>query len=237
MSLQQQISTIFGHDITIDIKRVITLKSIAIKVQGKVITIKVPFFLNNKSIEGLISKKNNWIRKQLNTQSKFKLFKKKSYISDEKFLYLGRYYKLKIIGDKKNSVNIEGDFLKVNVKNEKNISKIKKIIKEWFYEKSFEYFNKETYDCAKKNNLDIKSIKVRQYKARWGSCSINGDISFNWRLIMAPPKIIEYVIIHELMHIKEHNHSSKYWKHVRSLYPNIKQAKEWLMHNGQTLNI
>ena len=54
---------------------------------------------------------------------------------------------------------------------------------------------------------------------------------------MAPPKIIEYVIIHELMHIKEHNHSPKYWEHVKLSYPNIKEAKEWLIYNGQTLNI
>ena len=90
---------------------------------------------------------------------------------------------------------------------------------------------------CKKNHLKINSVKVREYKARWGSCSNNGDISFNWRLIMAPPKIIEYVIIHELMHIKEHNHSPKYWNYVKSLYPNINEAKEWLMYNGQTLNI
>ena len=99
------------------------------------------------------------------------------------------------------------------------------------------YFKKETHNCAKKNHLKINSVKVREYKARWGSCSNKGDISFNWRLIMAPPKIIEYVIIHELMHIKEHNHSPKYWNYVKSLYPNINEAKEWLMYNGQTLNI
>ena len=90
---------------------------------------------------------------------------------------------------------------------------------------------------ARNNNLKVKSVKIRAYKARWGSCSINGDILFNWRLIMAPPKIIEYVIVHELMHIKEHNHSPKYWEHVKILYPNIKNAKEWLMYKGQTLNI
>ena len=80
-------------------------------------------------------------------------------------------------------------------------------------------------------------MKVREYKARWGSCSINGDISFNWRLIMAPPYIIEYVIIHELMHIKEHNHSSRFWDLVKSQYPNIKEAKQWLIYNAHTLNI
>jgi predicted metal-dependent hydrolase len=237
MSIHQQLSTIIGHDILIDIKRTLTLKAIAIRVKEKRVTIKVPFFINNNLIQQLVNKKLPWIKKQLNIQSKFLTLEKKLYINDEKFLYLGKYYKLKILKNKKYSVNIEGDFLQVNVKNELNILKVKKLLKEWFREKSFIYFKKETYNYAKINNLKINSVKVREYKARWGSCSNKGDISFNWRLIMAPPKIIEYVIIHELMHIKEHNHSPKYWNYVKSLYPNINEAKEWLMYNGQTLNI
>ena len=237
MSIHQQLSTIIGHDILIDIKRTLTLKAIAIRVKGERVTIKVPFFINNNLIEQLVNKKLSWIKKQLNIQSNFVPFEKKLYVNAEKFLYLGKYYKLKIIKNKKYSVNIEGDFLRVNVKDELNILKVKKLLKEWFYEKSLIYFKKETHNCAKKNHLKINSVKVREYKARWGSCSNNGDISFNWRLIMAPPKIIEYVIIHELMHIKEHNHSPKYWNYVKSLYPNINEAKEWLMYNGQTLII
>ena len=237
MSIHQQLSTIIGHDILIDIKRTLTLKAIAIRVKDKRVTIKVPFFINNNLIQQLVNKKLSWIKKQLNIQSKFLPLEKKLYINDEKFLYLGKYYKLKILKNKKYSVNIEGEFLQVNVKNELNILKVKKLLKEWFHEKSFIYFKKETYNYAKINNLKINSVKVREYKARWGSCSNKGDISFNWRLIMAPPKIIEYVIIHELMHLKEHNHSPKYWNYVKSLYPNINEAKEWLMYNGQTLNI
>lgn len=237
MSIHQQLSTIIGHDILIDIKRTLTLKAIAIRVKGKRVTIKVPFFINNNLIQQLVNKKLSWIKKQLNIQSKFLPLEKKLYINDEKFLYLGKYYKLKILKNKKYSVNIEGDFLQVRVKNELNILKVKKLLKEWFREKSFIYFKKETYNYAKINNLKINSVKVREYKARWGSCSNKGDISFNWRLIMAPPKIIEYVIIHELIHLKEHNHSPKYWNYVKSLYPNINEAKEWLMYNGQTLNI
>ena len=237
MSIHQQLSTIIGHDILIDIKRTLTLKTIAIRVKDKRVTIKVPFFINNNLIQQLVNKKLSWIKKQLNIQSKFLPLEKKLYINDEKFLYLGKYYKLKILKNKKYSVNIEGDFLQVNVKNELNILKVKKLLKEWFREKSFIYFKKETYNYAKINNLKINSVKIREYKARWGSCSNKGDISFNWRLIMAPPKIIEYVIIHELMHLKEHNHSPKYWNYVKSLYPNINEAKEWLMYNGQTLNI
>ena len=89
MSIHQQLSTIIGHDILIDIKRTLTLEKIAIKVKGGKVTIKVPFFINNNLIEQLVNKKLSWIKKQLNIQSKFLPFEKKLYVNDEKFLYLG----------------------------------------------------------------------------------------------------------------------------------------------------
>ena len=237
MSSKKLLGSILGPEIVINIKRAFKFKSIAIKVNKKNINIDVPFFISKKSIEQLIYKKLNWLKKQLIIQEKTQLFIKKEYVDDEIFSYLGKNYKLKILINKKYSVNIENDYLVIKVKNRLNISKIKQIIKEWFCERSYSYLKEQTYYFAKKNNLNINSIKVKEYKARWGSCTNKGDISFNWRLIMAPPMIIEYVIIHELMHLKEHNHSTKYWEHVKSLYPNIKNAKEWLMYNGQTLNI
>ena len=237
MNLKEKISINFNPGTLIDIRRVFSLKSISIIIEKNIIVIKAPFILNNKLIEEFIIKKKKWIIKQLEIRSKIQLFEKKNFIDGENFLYLGKNYKLKILINNKNSIYIKGSHLIVNVKNHKNLSKIQKIIKEWLFEKSFKYFKEKTYSMARNNNLKVKSVEIRAYKARWGSCSINGDILFNWRLIMAPPKIIEYVIVHELMHIKEHNHSPKYWEHVKILYPDIKNAKEWLMYKGQTLNI
>jgi predicted metal-dependent hydrolase len=233
----EKIDLILGKKISINIKRVLKLKSISIKICKNYIYIKVPFFLSQKKIEQLIRKKKNWIKKQLLNKSKTKDLKIKEYVNNENFLYLGKKYKLKLIINKKYSVNITNDYLVISVKNELNTTKIKSFFKKWLLERSADFFKEQTYYFAKNNNLNVNSVKIREYKARWGSCSNKGDISFNWRLIMAPPKIIEYVIIHELMHLKVHNHSPKYWKHVNSLYPNVKDAKEWLMHNGQTLNI
>ena len=228
MSTKEKISLILGENININIKRVIILKSISIKISRNCIHINVPFLLPKKTLEKLIYKKKNWINKQLLIKSKTKLYKIKEYINNEIFLYLGKNYKLKIIISTLYSVDIVGDYLVVNLKNRLSIQKIKRVINQWFRERSAIYFKKQAYYLANKSNLEINSIKVKEYKSRWGSCSINGEITFNWRLIMAPPKIIEYVIIHELMHLKEHNHSQKYWKHVKSLYPNFNDAKEWL---------
>ena len=237
MAHQLQMSNLFGSDINIYIHRSLKLKSISIKIDKDSIKLNVPFFLSNKKIDELLKKKLNWITKQLHLQSNTHPLIKKTYLNGEKFKYLGQVYKLQIIKGKKYSINIENNLLIVVVKNIEDTIKIKRLIKKWLHEQSASYFKENTFFYSKKNNLNVTSVKVREYKARWGSCSINGDISFNWRLIMAPPHIIEYVIIHELMHIKEHNHSSRFWDLVKSQYPNIKDAKQWLIYNGRTLNI
>ena len=234
---QKKISTLFGPNVIINTKRTLKLKSITLKINKDCINITTPFFLTNKKIDDLLYKKLNWIKKQLLIQSNIQTFIKKEYVNGEEFLFLGETYNLKIREGNQYSIKIEDGFLMVIVKDVQNISKIKRLIRKWLHDQSVLYFNKETFYFAEKNKLNLHSVKVREYSARWGSCSTNGDISFNWRLIMAPPHIIEYVIIHELMHIKEHNHSSRFWDLVKSQYPNIKDAKQWLIYNGHTLNI
>ena len=237
MALQMKVSDFFGPNITLNIQRTLNLKSISIKINKNCIKINIPFLFSNKKIEELLSKKYTWIKKQLFIQSRNQTLLKKEYIDGEEFIYLGNPYKLKIIIKKKYSIKIMDGLLTVSVKDIDNIVKIKSLIKRWFLDQSASYFEKKTLYYAKKNNINVLSVKVKGYKARWGACSTKGDIIFNWRLIMAPPQIIDYVIIHELMHIREHNHSPKYWEHVKSVYPNIRAAKDWLMYNGTTLTI
>ena len=82
-----------------------------------------------------------------------------------------------------------------------------------------------------------QEIKVRDQKVRWGSCTTEGKLIFNWRIIMAPISAIDYVIVHELCHLKEASHSAKFWGMVESLQPTYKKWKEWLHINGRQLDL
>ena len=82
---------------------------------------------------------------------------------------------------------------------------------------------------------DVPIIKVRDYKRRWGSCNQRGELSFNWRIIMAPPEVIDYVVIHELAHLQEFNHSAKFWRIVEQQMPEWRNHRNWLTHNGSLL--
>ena len=88
---------------------------------------------------------------------------------------------------------------------------------------------------SKQINIDYNSLKIRSYRARWGSCNLKGDISLNWKLIMLPESVIDYVLIHELVHVLRHDHSKFFWQLVEKKCPNYKEKKmakrEWWIFN------
>lgn len=83
----------------------------------------------------------------------------------------------------------------------------------------------------------FNKITIRDQKTRWGSCSANGTLSFNYRLMLAPPKVLDYVVVHELCHLTHMNHSKAFWDMVASILPDYKDYRKWLKDNGHTLHV
>ncbi|MCR4588314.1 MAG: M48 family metallopeptidase [Lachnospiraceae bacterium] len=81
------------------------------------------------------------------------------------------------------------------------------------------------------------SISIRDQKTRWGSCSSKGGLNFSWRLVLAPPQVLDYVVVHELCHLLHMNHSSAFWAEVGRIYPDYKACRKWLRENGASLRI
>lgn len=90
-------------------------------------------------------------------------------------------------------------------------------------------------NICKNYNLNYSQIRIKDTKSRWGSCSSKKNLNFNWRLIMAPQNVINYIVVHETAHLTELNHSQNFWKIVSERCPNYKQHEFWLKNNGATL--
>ena len=85
------------------------------------------------------------------------------------------------------------------------------------------------------HGITVTRVSIRNQRSRWGACSSRGSITLNWRLILVPPFVREYVMIHELMHRRELNHSKRFWKHVAAACPQYQEARAWLLSDGQRL--
>tara|TARA_B100001989_G_scaffold224323_1_gene178730 strand:- start:138 stop:815 length:678 start_codon:yes stop_codon:yes gene_type:complete len=208
-------------------------KTISILIKDGNVEVKAPFNLMQKEIDSFILKKEKWIKNKILSQKSIKKLPKKKFINGEVFKLLGKDLILKInINDTKKTY-IKNDYICLDLKNntKNNKEKIKKELELFFRSFSERILKEKTLIESKKMNLKVKEIKVRSYKNRWGSCSSNGNISYNWKLIMAPERIINYVIIHELCHLIHFNHSRDYWREVSKKLPNYKENKEWLKSN------
>ena len=95
----------------------------------------------------------------------------------------------------------------------------------------------KTNRYAKIIGVSPNAISVRDYKSQWGSCSRNNKISYNWRLIIAPHRVVDYVVVHELCHLLEFNHTKDYWRHVSNNFRDYKECRDWLRFNGASLII
>lgn len=88
---------------------------------------------------------------------------------------------------------------------------------------------------AKIMGVDYGRVTVRDQKTRWGSCSAKGNLNFNWRLILAPGEVLDYVVVHELAHRREMNHSERFWRLVGDVLPDYEERRRWLKENGDML--
>jgi len=108
---------------------------------------------------------------------------------------------------------------------------------EWLKRRAREDINTLAAEKAAAIGVRIKKISLRDTTSRWGSCSHDGNLSFSWRLILAPPEILDYLVSHEVAHIAQHNHSPAFWNLVERLHPDYKKAGLWLKRHGQGLYV
>ena len=207
-------------------------KTVSISIRNGKCEIKCPFFFSENSLNRLIEKKKSWIKKKID-ESLLNLENTNSF--GENFVFF-RGLKLKLVQKYsyltkiKKSNNCIEIFLNNSKKNDK-----KRLVVEWLKSYADRYLIERISTLSKKVDINFTSVNVKAYKARWGSCTHKGEISLNWKLIMLPDKVIDYVIIHELSHVIVPNHSKLFWNLVEKKCPNYVENKKWLIKNGSSL--
>lgn len=208
-------------------------KTLGIKVQPDLsVLVYAPNFLSEKTIREKVIKKAAWIIKHQNYFKNFHpLTPPRKYVNGESHLYLGRHYRLRVKKSIRSQVKISGGYLNVGLNNYLNKSAIKKTIEEYYKERAEIIFNKILLDLQplfEINQIPTKPLTIRFMKSRWGSCTASKKIIINAYLIKAPKKCIEYVIIHEMCHLKQPNHGKAFYNLQSKLMPDWEYWKNKL---------
>lgn len=205
-------------------------KSLKISVEkdGSVV-VTTPRFTPELVIQRFLNDHINWIEKQ---QKKI-LEIKKTIPSEDSVLLFGKVYELRIETDLKKKIGVERIGNKLHITPvEQTKTSIKKSLDRFLRKLAISYIEKKTEQIAAKMKTTYKNVAFKTQKTRWGSCSSLGNLNFNWRLVHAPPQVIDYVIIHELAHRTHMNHSDRFWALVAKYDANHKQHRSWLKKYG-----
>jgi zinc metalloprotease len=205
------------------------VKNITLKVRpnGEAI-LTAPKAASDEHIKFIIEKRAKWIAQKCAFFASFKT-PQKEYVSGEDFRYLGRSYRLKVVQSKEECVKLQRGYLELFVKDKSDLKRKENLVYEWYHEKAMLYFFNILQEFNKIVKQDIKSVKIRQMKTRWGSCNpYKSYINLNIELIKKPKACIEYVIFHELAHLLYPNHSKKFYEHLSLYMPDWQKRKEIL---------
>ena len=206
-------------------------KSIAIIVQvdGKLV-VRAPLRISETRIRQFIHTKTDWIlaqqKKAASLQVPVREFK-----DGEIFLFLGRKIPLKRIDQQNVPLKLEKCFL-LSSSDQEHAAKV---FTRWYQKQARQVITSRVQIFAVKHGLSYTRIRLSSARTRWGSCSSQGTLSFTWRLVMAPPEVIDYVVIHELVHLEIKDHSNAFWAKVQEYLPDYKKKRLWLKANGHQL--
>jgi len=148
---------------------------------------------------------------------------------------LGRAHTLRVLDckERKASVRLSGSDIIVSVPDDR-VATLKNALKAWYRERAKEIITRRVDEL--KEGRRVGRVSIKDQKTRWGSCSAKGDLSFNWRLVMAPPRVLDYLILHEIMHMERPDHSRHFWDKVAAVCPDYKELAKWLKTNGPALS-
>lgn len=233
-SLKSKTEQINVGDIEIDLIRS-RRRSLSLEVGNQGVKVRAPLRLSKSIIIEFINSRQHWLKQRL--EERPAPLEKIELVNGAELPLYGKPITLRVLENQRGTAQLENNVLRLPV------SQGSRTLKERTQNKLIQFYKKtalaQLEQCistyALPMGVDITestTIKVREYKRRWGSCDSQGNLSFNWRIIMAPSTVLDYVVIHELAHHHEFNHSKRFWNHVERQMPDWKEKHDWLQHNG-----
>jgi hypothetical protein len=201
------------------------------------VIVAAPQGVSSAALEGILLRKAPWIIRKLREAPPAPQPAPKEFVSGESFPYLGRRYRLKVREDDRLSVALRGDRIIVTLPGKDDASAVRAALVKWFEERARERLPERVDLYSARMGVAPSRVVVKHQERRWGSCARDGAIYLNWRIIMVPLSVVDYLVVHELCHLKVRAHSQDFWHAVECVLPDQKQRRDWLRRNGPFLTL
>lgn len=227
-----------GHGFIAEIVRTQRRKTADIRVEDGAVTVVVPKDTSLEKIDQLLAGKRQWIREKMLLHREVSPASRKQYVSGEAFSYLGRNYRLKVERGPFAPVKLVNGHLVVTAPSgSEQPHIIRNALIRWYKHQADKKLREKVDRYAPIVGVEPHGVGIKFFKSRWGSCTVKGRVEFNWKIMLAPNRMVDYVVVHELCHLKQHDHSPAFWREVERVMPDYAQCREWLKDNAVKLFI
>jgi len=207
--------------------------SLEVKLDG-ILIVRAPIIATRGQIEEMVKSKERWIRvKQELLKQQSVEVPAKQFFPGEQFLYLGEPYTLEMVNEQADPLVLKDKFY-LAAKSQK---KAQLVFTNWYQKHAALVIKEMVVPRAQQNGFAYARIRITSARTRWGSCGLKGSLNFTWRLVMAPREVIDYVVVHEMVHLQVRNHSKAFWGEVSYLMPEYQHHRAWLKGNGHRLTL
>ncbi len=213
-------------------------RNIGFYIDGTGLSITAPRWVTIADIESAIGDKQNWIFKKLTewqTRVEQRALPRIDWKDGAEFPFLGKTIRVSVVGASTLSLDEPSNVLSLPLPAFADAQQIKDRVQGWLQSEAKRIFGERLVVYAEKLGVEFRSYALSAAAARWGSCSSDGKIRSNWRLIHFPMSIIDYVVAYELVHLREMNHSPRFWQTVESIFPEFREARHTLKHHPPDL--
>jgi predicted metal-dependent hydrolase len=212
---------------------------IIIERDGSVL-VRAPEWADDEQIANIVTSKHYWIFRGLAEWRDLNATRVlREYKNGEGFLYLGRAYRLLLVGEQDEPLQLKnGRFtLRRNLVEKGEIGAAKAAFRDYYIARGLERLRQRVGYYAPKVGVRAKAVDVRELGNRWASCSPTGALAFHWKCMMAPQTIVDYIVVHELCHFHHRDHTDAFWNEVDKVMPDFRDRKEWLRKCGAGLEV
>lgn len=221
------------------VKRSSRRRTVSLEVRDAQLLVRAPVGVSDRDLAAFVRQKASWIeRKVRSQQALLARIPEYCYVSGTRLPFLDDTLTLDVVEGSRAAVERRGGFLCVQLsrRSHRDVEEqARALVEAWYREQGLALLTAKTERLAHRLDLCCRSVRVRVTRSKWGHCTSRGDIQYNWQILLAPEAVVDYLVAHEVCHLRHHHHGPAFWRLVEQVCPNYRRHRDWLKANGRCL--